>query len=208
MAWREWLLRAVAGSPQDLQILYGVAGERRLDERELAWLPGYDGAAPVRIGNAAIAQFQLDVYGEVMDTLHLARRAGLRARARTPGTSSARCCEFLEAHWHEPDEGIWEVRGPRRHFTHSKVMAWVAFDRAVKDAERFGLEGPVDDWRASRDEIHARSARAASTPSATPSCSPTARRARRQPAADPAGRLPAAGRPARQRHGRRHRARA
>jgi GH15 family glucan-1,4-alpha-glucosidase len=152
--WREWLLRAVAGSPEDLQILYGVSGVRRLDEYELAWLPGYQGAAPVRVGNAASRQFQLDVYGEVMDTLHLARRSGLQAEAAAWSMQVA-MLEFLETHWQDPDDGIWEVRGPRRHFTHSKVMAWVAFDRCILDAERDGLEAPVARWRATRDLIHA-----------------------------------------------------
>ncbi|HKA45649.1 MAG TPA: glycoside hydrolase family 15 protein [Burkholderiales bacterium] len=154
VAWREWLLRAAAGSPQDLQTLYSVTGERRLREYELGWLPGYEGSAPVRVGNAASTQFQLDVYGEVMDTLHLARVAGFE-----PGPAAwriqAALLRFLESHWQQPDEGIWEVRGPRRHFTHSKVMAWVAFDRAVKDVEAFGLEGPVERWRQVRDAIHA-----------------------------------------------------
>jgi GH15 family glucan-1,4-alpha-glucosidase len=152
--WREWLLRAVAGSPKDLQILYAVDGARRLEEVELPWLPGYQGAAPVRIGNAAAAQLQLDVYGEIMDTLHLARLSGL------PPEPAAWPCQlamldWLESIWQEPDDGIWEVRGPRRHFTHSKVMAWVAFDRGIKDAERDGLEAPLDRWRKVRDAIHA-----------------------------------------------------
>ena len=154
VAWREWLLRAVAGSPQDLQILYGVAGERRLDEYELGWLPGYGGASPVRVGNAASRQFQLDVYGEVMDTLHLARAAGLEPEPAAWHIQVA-LLDFLEANWQQPDEGIWEMRGPRRHFVHSKVMAWVAFDRAVKDAEIYGLAGPVARWRQVRDAIHA-----------------------------------------------------
>ena len=154
VAWREWLLRAVAGSPEDLQILYSVTGERRLDEYEIGWLPGYGGAVPVRVGNAAAQQFQLDVYGEVMDTLHLARAAGLEPEAAAWNIQVA-LLEFLESNWQQPDEGIWEIRGPRRHFTHSKVMAWVAFDRAVKDAERYGLEGPVERWRQVRDAIHA-----------------------------------------------------
>ena len=153
IAWREWLLRAVAGSPQDMQILYGVAGERRLHEYELPWLAGYQGAAPVRVGNAASEQFQVDVYGEVMDSLHLARCAGLPPDAPSWRIQVA-LMRFLEDNWQRPDEGIWEVRGPRRHFTHSKVMAWVAFDRAVKAVERFGLEGPAARWRAVRDEIH------------------------------------------------------
>ncbi|MBS0207053.1 MAG: glycoside hydrolase family 15 protein [Planctomycetes bacterium] len=153
-AWRQWLLRAVAGRASQLQILYGVGGERRLNEFDLDWLPGYENSAPVRIGNAAHSQFQLDVFGEVMDALNLARRSGLE-----PSTDSwhveRELLSFLETHWTQQDEGIWEVRGPRQHFTHSKVMAWVAFDRAVKDAERLGLDGPVSDWRKLRDTIHA-----------------------------------------------------
>jgi GH15 family glucan-1,4-alpha-glucosidase len=153
-AWREWLLRAVAGSPDDLQILYGVTGVRRLDEYEVAWLPGYEKSVPVRIGNAAAKQFQLDVYGEVMDTLHLARLAGLPPEPEAWQVQVA-LLKFLEAHWEQPDEGLWEVRGPRRHFTHSKVMAWVAFDRAIKDAEQDSLEGPIERWRELREAIHA-----------------------------------------------------
>jgi GH15 family glucan-1,4-alpha-glucosidase len=152
-AWREWLLRAVAGSPDDLQTLYGVTGVRRLDEYEVAWLPGYEESAPVRIGNAAAKQFQLDVYGEVMDTLHLARAAGLPPEPEAWKVQVA-LLKFLESHWELPDEGLWEVRGPRRHFTHSKVMTWVAFDRAIKDAEQDGLEGPIERWRQLRDAIH------------------------------------------------------
>ncbi|WP_454754636.1 glycoside hydrolase family 15 protein [Cupriavidus necator] len=152
VAWREWLLRAVAGSPEDLQTLYSVTGVRRLDEFEVTWLHGYCGAAPVRVGNAATKQFQLDVYGEVMDTLHLARVAGLEPEPAAWRIQAA-LLKFLESNWQQPDDGIWEVRGPRRHFTHSKVMAWVAFDRAVKDAEAFGLEGPIERWRAVRDAI-------------------------------------------------------
>jgi GH15 family glucan-1,4-alpha-glucosidase len=153
-AWREWLLRAVAGSPDDLQILYGVTGIRRLDEQELGWLPGYANSVPVRIGNAAAKQFQLDVYGEVMDTLHLARLAGLAPEPEAWKVQVA-LLKFLEEHWQLPDEGLWEVRGPPRHFTHSKIMAWVAFDRAIKDAEQDALAGPVTRWRQLRDAIHA-----------------------------------------------------
>ena len=152
-AWRQWLLRAVAGSPEDLQIMYGITGDRRLTEFEIPWLPGYEGSAPVRVGNAAHAQFQLDVYGELADTMHRCRRAGLAPS--DDGWRMARAhFDFVEAHWREPDEGIWEVRGPRRHYTHSKMMAWVAMDRAVGSAEEFGLEGPVARWRAARDAIH------------------------------------------------------
>ncbi len=152
-AWGEWLLRAAAGSPEDLQTLYSVTGERRLDEYEVSWLPGYGGAAPVRAGNAASKQFQLDIYGEVMDTLHLARTAGLELDPAAWRIQVA-LLRFLESNWQQPDEGIWEVRGPRRHFTHSKMMAWVAFDRAIKDVEAFGLDGPVARWRQIRDAIH------------------------------------------------------
>jgi len=152
--WRAWLLRAAAGSPDDLQIMYGLAGERRLTEYEVPWLPGYEGSAPVRIGNAASGQIQLDVYGEVLDALYVGRRAGLVAEAASWGLECA-LVEHLEKIWDQPDDGIWEVRGGRKHFTHSKVMAWVAFDRAVRSIEEFGLEGPLDRWRAVRDAIHA-----------------------------------------------------
>jgi GH15 family glucan-1,4-alpha-glucosidase len=152
-AWREWLLRAVAGKPSELQIMYGPAGERRLTELVLKWLPGYEGSVPVRIGNAAHEQFQLDVYGEVMDALHVARRGGLQLEEDAWQVQKA-LLHYLEGAWEQRDEGIWEVRGPRRHFTHSKVMAWVGMDRAVKGVERYGLEGPVDRWRAIRQDIH------------------------------------------------------
>jgi GH15 family glucan-1,4-alpha-glucosidase len=152
--WREWLVRAVAGSPNDLQIMYGVAGERRLTEYEIPWLPGYENSAPVRVGNAASQQLQLDVYGEVLDTLYVARRAGLEADEASWGLERA-LVAHLETIWEQPDEGIWEVRGGRKHFTHSKIMSWVAFDRAIRSAEEFGLEGPVDHWRAVRAAIHA-----------------------------------------------------
>ncbi|HLI14661.1 MAG TPA: glycoside hydrolase family 15 protein [Acidimicrobiales bacterium] len=153
VAWRDWLLRAVAGEPSKLQILYGPAGERRLEEWEVDWLSGYEGSRPVRVGNAAAGQFQLDVYGEVLSALHEARRGGMESG---PAWDLERAIlDFLEDGWRQPDDGIWEVRGPRRHFTHSKVMAWVAMDRAVADVEQFGLEGPVERWRTLRDEIHA-----------------------------------------------------
>ncbi|HVY25723.1 MAG TPA: glycoside hydrolase family 15 protein [Polyangiaceae bacterium] len=152
-AWRRWLLRAVAGSPEQLQTLYGIAGERRLTELELPWLPGYEGSKPVRIGNAATTQLQLDVWGELMDALHLARKDALGQHVEDwPMQRSL--VERLEEIWQEPDEGIWEIRGPRRHFTHSKVMAWVAFDRAVKGIEEHGFDGPVARWRKCRDDIH------------------------------------------------------
>jgi GH15 family glucan-1,4-alpha-glucosidase len=153
-AWREWLLRAAAGAPGDLQIVYGVTGVRRLDEVELPWLPGYEASKPVRIGNAASSQFQLDVYGEVMDCLHLARAADMEPHPEAWNVQVA-LLRFLETHWDRPDEGLWEVRGPPQHFTHSKIMAWVAFDRAIKDAEKEGLEGPVETWRQLRESIHA-----------------------------------------------------
>jgi GH15 family glucan-1,4-alpha-glucosidase len=153
-AWRAWLVRAVAGSPDDLQIMYGVAGERHLEEYELHWLPGYENSAPVRVGNAAAGQVQLDVYGEVLDALYVARKAGLAYDA-TSWSLECAMVRHLEAIWHQPDDGIWETRGGRRHFVHSKVMAWVAFDRAVRSATEFGLDGPVDRWRQVRDAIHA-----------------------------------------------------
>jgi GH15 family glucan-1,4-alpha-glucosidase len=153
-AWREWLLRAVAGRGDELHIMYGLAGERRLPEMELPWLPGYEDSRPVRIGNAASRQFQLDVFGEVLDCLHLGRHYGLK-NGLQDWRIELELLARLEEVWREPDEGIWEVRGPRRHFTHSKLMAWVAFDRAVKDVERFGLPGPASLWRQRRDELHA-----------------------------------------------------
>jgi GH15 family glucan-1,4-alpha-glucosidase len=152
--WRDWLLRAIAGTPDDIQALYGVAGEKRLPELELDWLDGYEGSRPVRIGNGAAHQFQLDVYGEIVDALHLARVKGIPA-SDDAWALTGKVFEWLETAWHEPDEGIWEVRGPRRHFTYSKVMAWVAFDRAVNAVEELGRKGPVDRWRAVRDEIRA-----------------------------------------------------
>ncbi len=154
MAWREWLVRAVAGLPEELQIMYSIRGERHLTELEIAWLPGYEGSKPVRVGNAAYKQYQLDVYGELADVLHLTRRLGLPASEDAWRVQRA-LMRFLERGWKEPDEGIWEVRGPRRHFTHSKVMAWVAFDRAVAAVEKFGLDGPVEQWRAIREQIRA-----------------------------------------------------
>jgi GH15 family glucan-1,4-alpha-glucosidase len=151
-AWRDWLLRAIAGSPDEIQIMYGVAGERRLTEIELPWLAGYEGSQPVRIGNDASNQLQLDVYGEVVEALYRARSRGLEP-SDDAWRLTLKIFDWLESGWRQEDEGIWEVRGPRRHFTHSKVMAWVAFDRAVKTVERFGREGPVDRWRAVRKEI-------------------------------------------------------
>ncbi|MFJ9594183.1 glycoside hydrolase family 15 protein [Streptomyces virginiae] len=153
-AWREWLLRAVAGAPADLQIMYGIGGERRIPEYELPWLRGYASSSPVRVGNAAVDQLQLDVYGEVLDSLHLARSFGLPAEAHAWRIQVA-LLDFLERNWHRPDEGLWEVRGPRRHFVHSKVMAWVAADRAVRTLESDpSLPGEPDRWRAMRDAVH------------------------------------------------------
>jgi GH15 family glucan-1,4-alpha-glucosidase len=152
-AWREWLLRSAAGKPSQLQILYGVAGERRIVELELPWLGGYENSRPVRIGNAAHQQLQLDVYGEVFDAFHVARKAGLPTHDHAWNIEKA-LLDYLEGAWELPDQGIWETRGPPHHFTHSKVMAWVAADRAVKAVERFGLQGPVDRWRELRSRIH------------------------------------------------------
>jgi GH15 family glucan-1,4-alpha-glucosidase len=153
-AWRKWLLRAVAGDPKELQIMYGVAGERRLDEFELPWLPGYEGSSPVRVGNAASEQLQLDVYGEVTDALYQAHAHGLVV-GHDAWNVALKLFDALEARWQEPDEGIWEVRGGARHFVHSKVMSWVAFDRAVRAVETQGANGPVEHWRELRDRIHA-----------------------------------------------------
>ena len=153
LAWREWLLRAAAGNPSELQIMYGLSGERRLLEYNLDWLPGYEGSAPVRVGNAASQQFQLDVYGEIMDSAHIARRSGIEPNEMA-WEFQRQLLEFLESAWERPDEGIWEVRGPRRHFTHSKVMAWVGVDRAIKAIEQFGRSGPLERWKALRQRIH------------------------------------------------------
>jgi GH15 family glucan-1,4-alpha-glucosidase len=152
--WRLWLLRAVAGDPADIQIMYGVAGERRLSEFELPWLPGYEGSVPVRVGNAASEQLQVDVFGEVMDALYQARVQGLAKETHAWALQRA-LLTHLEGIWAEPDEGIWEIRGERRHFVHSKVMTWVAFDRAVRTVEEQGLDGPVGRWRELREQIHA-----------------------------------------------------
>ena len=152
--WERWLLRAVAGDPAEVQIMYGIAGERRLDERELAWLPGYEGSQPVRVGNAASTQLQLDVYGEVIEALYQGRVHGVPANANV-WSLTCMLLRWLETGWRSVDAGLWEVRGPARHFTHSKVMAWVAFDRAVRFHDEFGATGPVERWREIRDEIHA-----------------------------------------------------
>ena len=151
--WREWLHRAIAGSPEQVQIMYGLGGERRLSEWEVPWLPGYQGAKPVRIGNAAAGQLQLDVYGEVMDALFQSHKSGL-ALPEDSWSFQENMVEHLETIWEQPDEGIWEVRGGAQNFTYSKVMAWVALDRAVRSAEEWGLAGPLDRWRALRDKMH------------------------------------------------------
>jgi GH15 family glucan-1,4-alpha-glucosidase len=153
-AWRDWLLRAAAGSPAQLQIMYGLSGERMLREWEVPWLPGYEGARPVRVGNAAHGQLQLDVYGEVLDALYQGRRGGLPPDPNAWQMSCAMVAH-LETVWDQPDEGLWEVRGGRQHFTHSKVMTWVALDRMVRATEEFGMPGPADRWRALRDRVHA-----------------------------------------------------
>ncbi|GGZ06393.1 glycoside hydrolase family 15 protein [Streptomyces poonensis] len=152
-AWREWLLRAVAGDPENLQIMYGIAGERELGEAELDWLPGFEDSAPVRVGNGAAHQLQLDVYGETIEALHLAHMTGL-ARNDYASDLQLKLIRYLEDHWTDPDEGIWEVRGPRRHFVHSKVMAWVAVDRTIKLIESGDADGPLEKWRQLRDDIH------------------------------------------------------
>ena len=153
-AWIEWLVRAAAGAPEQMQIMYGPAGERRLTEFEVEWLPGYEGARPVRVGNAAADQFQLDVYGELMDAIDRARTRGI-ACAEVVWDVQRALMGFVAKHWCDPDDGIWEVRGPRQHFTHSRVMAWVAFDRAVRAVEVHGLDGPVEEWRHARDAVRA-----------------------------------------------------
>ena len=152
-AWSDWLLRAAAGDPSQMQILYGMAGERGLPEIELPHLAGYENSRPVRIGNAASEQFQLDVYGEVMDAMNLARASGIKTDDDS-WNLQRHLVKFVVDHWRDPDEGIWEIRGPRRHFTHSKVMAWVALDRAVKAVENFGLAGDVAEWQSVRAAIH------------------------------------------------------
>ena len=152
-AWRDWLLRAAAGAPAQLQIMYGIAGERRLIEYEIPWLPGYENSRPVRVGNAAHSQLQLDIFGELMDALHQARRGGLDGGEAEWDFQRA-VLEHLESIWRRPDEGIWEVRGEPQHFTYSKVMAWVALDRGIRAAEDTGLDGPIDSWKAARQAIH------------------------------------------------------
>ena len=152
-AWQQWLIRAIAGSPDQLQIMYGIAGERRIDEWSVSWLPGYEHSAPVHVGNAASGQVQLDVYGEVLDALYFGRTRGLKASDTLWGLERA-LIGHLQKIWADPDDGLWEVRGGRQQFTHSKIMAWVAVDRAIRSAEDFKLEAPLDDWRAWRQKIH------------------------------------------------------
>jgi GH15 family glucan-1,4-alpha-glucosidase len=152
-AWRNWLVRTVAGRPEQIHIMYGIRGERRLTELELPWLPGFEGSQPVRIGNAAHSQFQLDVFGEVVDATYQGLKMGV-ANDGNAWRIDLALVAYLETAWKEPDEGVWEIRGPRRHFTHSKMMAWVALDRAIKSVEQFGLEGPLDQWRSTRQAIH------------------------------------------------------
>jgi GH15 family glucan-1,4-alpha-glucosidase len=153
-AWREWIIRAAAGDPRDLQVVYGAAGERRLSETTLDWLPGYEGTAPVHIGNAAVQQCQLDVYGETINVLSLALNTGIEPETAAWDVQRA-MLDYLESNWERPDHGIWETRGERKQYTYSKIMAWAAMDRAVREAVRFGLEGPVDRWRRLRETIHA-----------------------------------------------------
>ena len=153
-AWCDWILRAAAGKPSQICTVYGVMGERRLPEIELPWLPGYENSRPVRVGNAAYDQLQLDVVGEVIDALHVTRREGLQPDEASWAFQKA-LVNFVSSEWLSPDEGIWEVRGPRRHFTHSKIMAWVALDRAIKAIEHFKLDGPAENWGRVRDRIHA-----------------------------------------------------
>ena len=202
-AWREWLVRAVAGSPERMQIMYGPLGERRLTELELDWLPGYAGSRPVRTGNAASAQFQLDVFGEIADTLHVTRKLGLPPSPGVRGIGQA-IVDFLEDGWRQPDDGIWEVHGPRRHFTHSKVMAWVAFDRAVKAAtsDPALLAVDLDQVRGWRDDVRTEvlAQRVRRGPGQLRAVL-RLKGARRQPAHDPARRVPAARRSPRGGHG-------
>jgi GH15 family glucan-1,4-alpha-glucosidase len=156
--WREWLLRAVAGSPSKLQIMYGVDGARRISEWEVEWLPGYEGSRPVRVGNAASAQRQTDVYGELLDAMF--QFGGALGEEPAAWDLQRALLEYLESSWEEPDSGIWEVRGPQRHFTHSKLMAWVGFDRGIRTIEQFGLSGPLERWRHARDTLHEQVCRA------------------------------------------------
>jgi GH15 family glucan-1,4-alpha-glucosidase len=165
MAWRGWLLRAVAGDASQVQILYGLAGERRISEWEIPWLSGYEGSRPVRAGNAAAQQLQLDIYGETMDALYHSRAFGSPQDRQTPQSPQTpkddaawmlqrQLLEHLQQIWEQPDQGIWEMRGGPQHFTYSKIMAWVAFDRSIRSVEEFGFAGPLDEWRAVRQRIH------------------------------------------------------
>ena len=189
-AWRDWLLRAIAGQPETLQILYSLDGARRLPEAELPWLSGYEGSSPVRTGNAASGQLQLDVWGETLDALFLARQAGLPAD-RDAWALQVALMNYLESAWREPDNGLWEVRGDRQHFTHSKVMAWAAADRMARSVRTHGLPGPAPRWEALRDQIH-HDVITHGVRRRTQHLHPGLRvgRAGRQPAADPARRLP------------------
>ncbi len=208
MEWRNWLLRASAGDPSQIQIMYGAGGERRLDEWEVDWLPGYERSAPVRIGNAAAGQFQLDVYGEVMSALYESCHPANTAD-ESAWSFQTSLMEFLETGWREPDDGIWEVRGPRRHFTHSKVMAWVAMDRAIRSIEEYHLEGPLDRWRQIRErDPRPGLRRGVQRQQGLVHPVLRLRQPRRQPAHDPAHGLPAGPRPTGPWHHRGHRARA
>ena len=201
-AWRDWLLRAIAGSPSQVQPIYGIAGEHRLHEWEVSWLPGFEGAHPVRVGNAAFTQFQLDIFGEILNAGQIARASRLAATKDGWNLQKA-LLKHVEEVWDQPDEGIWEVRGGRRHFVHSKVMTWVAFDRGVKAVEQFGLEGPVERWRSLRDKIHAEvCARGFNRDRGAFVQAFGSRASRRQHAPDPDCGLPAPGRPAGPRDGR------
>ena len=207
-AWRDWLLRAAAGDPSKLQIMYGLHGEHRLDEYELDWLPGYEGSVPVRVGNAASGQFQLDVYGETLASLYLMRLGTPVKDAQDDSWPlETALLEFLEGAWQHPDDGLWEMRGDRQHFTHSKVMAWIAFDCAVRSIEEFKLPGPVDRWRAARDEIHDLVCNEGYDAEARiVHADLRVQAARRRVAADPDDRLPPSDGRAHDRHRPRHRA--
>ncbi len=202
--WRDWVIRAVAGDPDDLQIMYGIGGERRLDEYVLDWLPGYEGSTPVRVGNAASGQLQLDVYGELADAIYRARQLGMAPAASALDPTQG-LIRWLEDHWRDPDDGIWEVRGPRRQFVHSKVMAWVAADRLVKMTEASGQEVPLEGLRRMRDDIHEEVCRKGFDPARnTFTQYLRIHPARRRPPPDPAGWIPAGDRPARRGHRGRH----
>ena len=210
VAWRDWLLRAIAGDPAQVQLMYGIGGEHRLPELELPWLAGYEASTPVRIGNAAAEQFQLDIFGEVFAVLYDARQAGLTRDdpSQSPGIDLAAVVEIVERRWREPDEGIWEIRGQRQHFTYSKVAAWTAMDRAIRLAEATGLDVPLERWRGVRDEIHAEvCARGFDAQRNTFVQYYGGHGPGREPAVDADQRLPAGRRPARAGHDRGHPAR-